>query len=488
MRISNNLFFQRSVSAMTEQQSQLNRTNIQLASGKKMLTASDDPASAARVLGLNKAIDTINQYQDNINRAETRLEHEETIVGSVVNLLQRANELAVQGNNDVLTATDKQSIAAEVDQLLTELMGLANTRDPDGEYIFSGFQTNTKPFNQVSAGTFSYSGDMGQRRLQISAGREIADGDNGFDLFIDVATGPHASVTGSAATNLAATGSGDISINGFSIGALPGAADAEERASQLVEAINLISDDTQVTASLATPSTVTLTSSAGDITVNSIAGTGLTSRTTAAPQAAVTSSAATSFNAIADGELTINSVSLGAIPAAADADERALQIYNAVNAVSGITNVTATMPTSDTVTLTSSRGWVDITAASTADTGLTTAVTSTTGKRSIFETLYQLGDALNNDQPVDRYINDIQSAIEHVTTQQTRIGARLNALSQQSEANTGIKLSYETRLSAEQDLDYLEAIGRFNQQMLSLQAAQQAYAKMQNLSLFNYIR
>ncbi len=488
MRISNNLFFQRSVSAMTEQQSQLNRTNIQLASGKKMLTASDDPVSAAKILGLNKAIATVSQYQDNINRAETRLEHEETVVSSVVNLLQRANELAIQGNNDTLTPTDKQAIGVEVNQLLTELMGLANTKDPDGEYIFSGFQTNTKPFNQASAGTFSYAGDLGQRNLQISAGREIADGDNGFDMFVDVNTGPHASVTGSTATNLAATGAGDISINGFSIGALPAAADADARATQIMEAINLISDDTNVTATLATSSTVTLTSSVGDITVNSIAGTGLTTSITAAPQAAVTSSAATSFGAIADGELTINSVSLGAIPAAADADARALQIYNAVNAVSGVTNVTATMPTSDTVTLTSSRGWVDVAATSVADTGLTTAVTSATGKRSIFETLYQLGDALNNDQPIEGYINDIQSAIEHVTTQQTKIGTRLNALSQQSEANAGIKLSYETQLSTEQDLDYLEAIGRFNQQMLSLQAAQQAYAKMQNMSLFNYIR
>jgi len=487
MRISNNLFFQRSVAAMTEQQTELHKTDIQLASGKRIQTASDDPASAARILGLNKAIDTVNQYQDNIDRASSRLEHEETIVGSVVNLLQRAKELSIQGNNDTLAQTDRAAIGTEVHQLLNELVGLANTRDPDGEYIFSGFQTDTKPFSQVTAGAFSYSGDLGQRSLQISAGREIADGDNGFDMFVDVDLGPHAAVTGNPATSFAALGGSDISINGFSIGALPVAADADERATQIMDAINLISGDTNVTATLATSSTVTLTSSVGDVTVSSIAGTGLVSGTTASPQASVTGAAATSFGAIADGELTINSVSLGAIPAAADADARALQIFNAVNAVSGVTNVTAAMPTSDTVTLTSSRGWVDVSATSTADTGLTTGVTSTTGTRSIFETLYQLEDALNNDQPIDQYINDIQAAIEHVTTQQTRVGSRLNALEQQGEVNAGTKLSYETQLSTEQDLDYLEAIGRFNQQMLSLQAAQQAYAKMQGLSLFNYI-
>ncbi len=488
MRISNSLYFQRSVSSMTDLQSELHKTDIQLSSGKRLLSASDDPASVARILGLNKAIDTVNQYQDNIDRATARLEHEEGVVGSVVNLLQRANELAIQGNNDVLSPADKQIIATEVDQLLGEMVGLANTRDANGEYVFYGFQTKIKPFTQLSAGAFSYAGDLGQRNLQISATQKVTDGDSGFDIFVNVDRGPYASVTGAAATNLAALGSGDITINGFSLGALPVAADANARASQIAGAINAISDDTHVSAVLTTPSTVTLTSSLGDIIVSSVAGTGLATGTISASQASVTSGVATSFAAIADGELMVNGVSVGAIPLAADADARAAQIYAAVNAISGVTHVTATMPTTDTVALTSSQGWVDIAATSTAATGLTTGVTSVTDKSSIFETLYQLKDALNNGQPVDQYIGDIQSAMEHVSTQQTRIGARLNMLDQQGEVNSGTKIAYETQLSNEQDIDYLEAVGRFNQQMLALQAAQQAYAKMQNLSLFNYIR
>lgn len=487
MRISNSLFFQRSVAAMTDQQTELHKTDIQLASGKRILSASDDPAASARILGLHKAIDTVDQYQSNVERATMRLEQEEGTVGNVVDLLQRANELTIQANNDVLTLEDRQTIAIEVHNLLDELVGLANAKTPDGEYVFSGFQAKTKPFNQVATGTFSYSGDLGQRSLQVSAGREIVDGDNGFDMFVDVDTGAYASVTGSAATSFAALNGGEISVNGISVGALPAAADANERASQIVTAINANSDDSHVTASFATPSTVTLTSTVGDIDLSSVAGTGLVTQVIAAPQVSVTGAAATGFGAIASGELTINSVNLGAIPAAADADARATQIFNAINAVSGVTNVTATMPTTDTVTLTSSRGWVDISATSTAATGLTTGITSTTGKSSIFDTLYNLEDALNQGESVDKYINDIQAAMEHVTTKQTQIGARLNALDQQGEVNVGAKLSYETQLSTEQDLDYLEAIGRFNQQMLALQAAQQAYAKMQGLSLFNYI-
>ncbi len=487
MRISNNLYFQRSVTAMTERQTELNKTDIQLASGKKMLTAADDPAAAARILGLNKAIDTVDQYQNNIERATMRLENEENVVSRVTSLLQRANVLAIQGNSDVLALADKKIIGIEVNQLLDELMGLANAKDSNGEYIFSGFQTKTKPFNQLSAGSFAYAGDMGQRNIQISAGRKITDGDSGFDLFVDVDVGLYASVTGNIATNLGVLSGGDITINGVSIGALAAVPDANARASQLVTAINLVSDDSNVKATLATSGAVTLTSTAGDIIVNTVVGTGLTTNIITAPESSVTSAPATAFGAIANGDLTINSVSLGVLPAVADADARATQIFNAVNAVSGVTNVKASMPTSDTVTLTSSKGWVDITAASTANTGLTAGITSTTGTQSIFETLYKLEDALNQGLSVDDSINDIQSAIEHVTIRQTRIGAKLNALDEQTDVNSAAKLSYQTQLSTEEDLDYLEAIGRFNQQMMALQAAQQAYAKMQNLSLFNYI-
>jgi flagellar hook-associated protein 3 FlgL len=63
----------------------------------------------------------------------------------------------------------------------------------------------------------------------------------------------------------------------------------------------------------------------------------------------------------------------------------------------------------------------------------------------------------------------------------------LNAIDEQNEVNRDIELVLETHLSEEQDLDYTEAISRFERQMVALQAAQQAYVKVQGLSLFNYL-
>ena len=395
-RVSTKTMADHSVNSMLEQQSRMSKTQMQLSTGLRITTPSDDPVGSVRVVDLKGAIGRVELYQANSERASSRLEEEEGVLTGVTNLLQRVHTLAVQGNNTaVLSAQETGAIADEVRLLVDELEGLANSRDASGDYIFAGYKSGTKPFARTAADTYTYSGDQGQRQLQIGADRTIADGDNGFDLFMNVATGPYAEVTGVAATGFGAIAAGDLTINGISVGGIPAAADAAERASQIRDAINAISDVTNVSAELATGTTVTLSSSAGDI---------------------------------------------------------------------------------------------DVVAASTANTGLTTGTTAaTTGTRNIFETMLQLASSLDANESVDRYINDLKEAMGNVSDVHSTVGARMNAIDEQSNVNADIKLALESHLSDVQDLDYTEAISRLNQQTLALQAAQQAYVKVQGLSLFNYI-
>jgi flagellar hook-associated protein 3 FlgL len=395
-RVSTKTMADNAVNSMLGQQSRISKTQMQLSSGLRITTPSDDPIGSVRVVDLKGAIGRVELYQANSERASSRLEEEEGVLTGVTNLLQRVHTLAVQGNNTaVLSAQETGAIADEVRLLVDELEGLANSRDASGDYMFAGYKSGTKPFARTAADTYTYSGDQGQRQLQIGADRTIADGDNGFDLFMNVATGPYAEVTGIAATG---------------------------------------------------------------------------------------------FGAIAAGDLTINGISVGAIPAAADAAERASQIRDAINAISDITGVNAALDTSTTVTLSSSAGDIDVVAASTANTGLTTGTSAaTTGTRNIFETMLQLASTLDSHESVDRYLNDIKEAMGSVSDVHSTVGARMNAIDEQSNVNADIKLALESHLSDVQDLDYTEAISRLNQQTLALQAAQQAYVKVQGLSLFNYI-
>jgi flagellar hook-associated protein 3 FlgL len=93
--------------------------------------------------------------------------------------------------------------------------------------------------------------------------------------------------------------------------------------------------------------------------------------------------------------------------------------------------------------------------------------------------------AQHND--INTAISGFDQALDHLIQTQSNIGARMESLQRQTDINEGASLQISENLSLINDLDYAEAISRFSQQQAALQAAQQAFAKTQGLSLFNYI-
>ena len=174
---------------MLSKQTELAKTQLQISTGKRVLTPSEDPTAAIRILDLNQVIKTTDQYQRNADFAETRLAFEESLLTEVGDVLQRVRELSVQANNDIYSAQDRQAMASEVRLNIDALVQIANSKDASGEYLFSGFNTNTIPFTDDGSGGFTYAGDQGQRNLQIGAKRQVAVGDSGFDVFMKVDDG-----------------------------------------------------------------------------------------------------------------------------------------------------------------------------------------------------------------------------------------------------------------------------------------------------------
>ena len=83
---------------------------------------------------------------------------------------------------------------------------------------------------------------------------------------------------------------------------------------------------------------------------------------------------------------------------------------------------------------------------------------------------------------------DIDTAMNRLLETRAKIGARMNAIDEQRDANDTFSLAVTDVRSTLEDLDYAEAISRFNQQMTALQASQQAFVKIQDMSLFNFLR
>jgi len=193
MRISTAQMQSQAVRSMQERQSTIAYTQQQLATGKRILTPSDDVTGSTRALALQQGVDMQKQYQVNADVAEGRLATEENVLAQTVNVLQRARELAIQGNNTTLTAESRAMLASEVRENLKEVLSLANTIDDStGEYIFAGYNVATAPFteteNPPGSGLFdyAYTGDSGQRNIQIGATRQVPVGDPGDEVFMNV--------------------------------------------------------------------------------------------------------------------------------------------------------------------------------------------------------------------------------------------------------------------------------------------------------------
>jgi flagellar hook-associated protein 3 FlgL len=119
-------------------------------------------------------------------------------------------------------------------------------------------------------------------------------------------------------------------------------------------------------------------------------------------------------------------------------------------------------------------------------------------KESIFKTLDDLGSALAAD-PRDlssrsqlytslaAALQQVDQGLTHVLDLRAETGARLSMIDATTESRDGLSVNLQKSLSEMQDLDYAEAISRMNQQMVSLQAAQAAYTRLGQMSLFDYL-
>jgi len=421
-RMSTSLAHQQGINSILQQQTKVNNTQQQISLGKRIINPSDDPAGSVQLLDLSQALSRLEQFQANNDYAVNRLSTSESTLQSVTANLQRVRELAVQGFNDVNTPTDKISIAQEMYQRLDEILALANTKDANGDYLYAGFNTQTKPFTGTSeSGIYTYTGDQSQRFIEIAEGRSLADGNSGAEVFFNLQD-KNGNPENIFSTLYALAN--DLSTN---------KAPAEEMAFTIDDPVTLVDGDTLKINNLTYEFNNTGGVGAGNIAVDitDLVGPPITPLTT---------------------------------------DQIAEKLADAVNVQQdlGNTEVTANFVGNEIQLLADNEGE----GALTFEGGTATGDITTTRKISI---------------PLYDHLDQIDTSLSRILDVRSQLGARLNVLDSQNETNQDFILSLEQTKSQIEDIDIAEAISRFNFQIVSLQAAQQAYVKVQNLSLFNLL-
>lgn len=218
MRISTQTIYENGVSSLGNLQTGLARTQNQLSTGRRILTAADDPIASARALEVTQSEQINLQLATNRQNANSSLSQVELALTNVTGLLQDVKTLAVNAGNATFTDADRRSLATELSGRLDDLLGLANTADGAGGYLFSGFKANTLPFIKTPTGA-QYQGDQGQRFLQVGSTRELPISDSGNSVFEDNITGNGTFAT-SATKVPPNTGSGIVSSGSVTNAAL----------------------------------------------------------------------------------------------------------------------------------------------------------------------------------------------------------------------------------------------------------------------------
>ena len=183
MRISTQTLFDSGAARIGELQSSLARTQQQIGTGRRILTPADDPIAAARALEVTQSQSINTQYGVNRQHAKSSLGAVEGTLSSVTSLLQDVKTTVIAAGNGTLNDVDRGFLATELRGRFEALLGLANSRDAQGNYLFSGFQTATPPFTETTPGVVQYAGDLGQQLLQVDATRQIAASSPGQTVF-----------------------------------------------------------------------------------------------------------------------------------------------------------------------------------------------------------------------------------------------------------------------------------------------------------------
>ncbi len=207
IRISTSAIYEAGTGQLNTLQSQIAKTQMQLSTNKRNLTAADDPIAAARALEVTQSQSMNTQFATNRSNANASLSLVDKTLQDVTGQIQDIQTLIVTAGNGGYDASNREALATELEGRLTDLIGLANTSDGTGGYLFSGYAATTQPFSKTTTGA-AYQGDQGQRTLQVGSSRKMAISETGSAIFEAIPTGNGKFTTAAASTN---TGAGIVS-------------------------------------------------------------------------------------------------------------------------------------------------------------------------------------------------------------------------------------------------------------------------------------
>lgn len=420
---------------IANRQTALSSLQENLTSGKRVVRASDDPTAAASAERAMTRISRIATDQRALESQRNAIAQAESTLGDATDVLQNFRELVVSAGDGSHTGAERSAIAVQLQGLRDQLFSLANTKDTNGQPLFGALASALAPFvgPQASAPDYNFQGMAGQ-----SASSEVAipfalDGDAAF---------MH-DPTRDRVFNVDVTNTVD----------------------------GLISTDRTLTTSA-----VTVTNAA-------------TVKATAAAAAAVAPPNNVPYPRYTVAFTAVDSTTVPGTTTATYSITETPSV-TPLGAPAPFANVTVSYPTGTSFDVTAVPG-LSMTIKGTPKVNDTVTIDSSPSVFSVLDdAIKNIKGAANNNaanQAVGQALGNIDIGMAQISAVRGQAGDLLNRADRitANQENRGVQL--EADRSRAEDLDMIKGISDFNNQQTGYQAALQTYAKVQQLSLFNFI-
>ncbi|MHC8298609.1 flagellar hook-associated protein 3 [Pseudomonas sp. ZS1P83] len=500
-------------------------TSNEASSLVRINTAADDPIGAGRLLQLGQQSAMLSQYSTNISTTKSTLSLQETTLSSIGTALQRAKEIALSAKNGITTDDDRKAYSAELSQIQQQVLGLMNSKDSAGNYLFSGSKTDTAPYSQNSDGTYTYNGDQTSINLGIGDGLTVATNTTGWDAFQQTINTSRTQATMTAP----AVDDGRVVLSNGQVGS-SATYDAKFASGQ------------PYTVSFLSSTQLKITDALGNDVTTEASQNGVVSNSNGANQVVSFRGVDLNLNInlksgdVADTVIAGHTFQLSAKPDTFNATRSAGNPSTAVITGSTVTNpvaYNAAFPTGGAILKFTSATAFDLYAApvtaSSRPVSSSTVVAGPPSTATAAGVTFALGGGapasgdqfaiqFNNHQTqnvldtlgkmvtamsvpidgnttakqqflaaMDSGLANLDSASDQLGSATTSIGARGQSLDDQSTTNQSLDLANTATQGAIRDSDPAEVMTRLTLQQTMLQAAQLAFSKITQLGLFNKI-
>jgi flagellar hook-associated protein 3 FlgL len=444
MRIATSTIYAQQTAAIDDQTAAYAELGQQLSSGKQLNAPSDDPTQIAEDLQLHVTIDTSTQQSTNVQNAVSELTQTDSALSNLTSVMQSAQTLATQGASDTLSASQRTSLADQVDQLLQQAIAIGNTQYA-GKYVFAGTSTSASPpvvaqGNPIAGVTFT-----GNEQAQ----GQLIYNNQQFAL----------STTFQSAFNYdSSDGSPDV------FQTLIRLRDTLQNGTAADESTAAINQAGAVVYGAASPAPTTLNAA------NTFA-------VTPVPDSSG------NFSLQINGEVNgVQAVQTVTVPANAPLDGGAGSVVGAINAVTAQTGVSAAFdPTTQKVTLTGTGSFYvsDVASPGATNAGNLTAVLNLASTSST--------DQADMVQNVSTQLGDINDVLNTVLNARSVIGSRIQTLSSiGDQLQTSITDNTNVESGIE-DVDVAAATTKFTAAQTALQAAYDTTNRLEGKTLFDYL-